>query len=177
MLEIFIPSNEYWDEKKEEFIYIKEQIIYLEHSLISISKWESKWKKPFLSKQEKTNEETIDYISCMIQNKTNVDICKILSNINIDTIRKYINDDMTATIIKAPKSPNKEIITSELIYYWMIMYNIPFECQRWHLNRLLTLIEICSIKNSPNKKMNKKDILSQNAALNASRRNTLNTKG
>lgn len=181
MLTITVPiSPEGWDETKQEFIEPKSQILQLEHSLISLSKWESKWQKPFYSKKEMTDEEALDYIKCMTLNKTvDPDVYNHLTRENIDDVMKYIGNPMTATTFrKDDKSQNnREIITSELIYYWMIASNIPFECQKWHLNRLITLIRVCSIKNSPPKKMNKREIMSRNAALNASRRKQLNSKG
>ena len=180
MLEIVIPETEQWDEVNQEFITSNRQILRLEHSLVSLSKWESKWKKPFLSNKEKTYEETIDYIKCMtLTQNVNDTVYNLLDKDNIEKINKYIGDPMTATTFK--EDPNKkggrEIITSELIYYWMISLNIPFECQKWHLNRLLTLIKVCGIKNQPPKKMSKKDVMSRNAALNAARKAKLNTRG
>ena len=179
MLEITIPSVELWDESKQEFVNTKEQTLKLEHSLVSLSKWESKWCKPFLSRQDKTIEETLDYIKCMTLTQ-NVDpkIYNFLSKDNVNQINKYIESPMTATTFgDERKGSNREVITAELIYYWMIALNIPFECQKWHLNKLLTLIKVCSIKNQPPKKMSKKDIMSRNAALNAARRKQLNSKG
>lgn len=179
MLKIVIESQELFDNIKQEFIYIDKKELLLEHSLVSISKWESKWKKSFLSNNKKTLEETIDYIKCMTLT-SNVDdlIYNYLSNENIKLINEYISDSMTATKFYIEESTNnkKETITSELIYYWMISYNIPIECEKWHINRLLTLIRIFSIKNTPPKKINKKEIMSRNAALNAARRKKLNTK-
>ena len=180
MLEIVIPETEQWDEVNQEFITSNRQILRLEHSLVSLSKWESKWKKPFLSNKEKTYEETIDYIKCMtLTQNVNDTVYNLLDKDNIEKINKYIGDPMTATTFK--EDPNKkggrEIITSELIYYWMISLNIPFECQKWHLNRLLTLIKVCGIKNQPAKKMSKKDVMSRNAALNAARRKQMNSRG
>lgn len=180
MLEIIIPATEQWDEKNQEFITSKEQILRLEHSLVSLSKWESKWCKPFLSRENKTMEETIDYIKCMTLTQ-NVDdhVYSLLTIDNIKKVNEYISAPMTATTFNDSnkKSGGNEIITSELIYYWMISLNIPFECQKWHLNKLFTLIKVCSIKNQPPKKMSKKDIMSRNAALNAARRKQMNTKG
>ena len=180
MLEIIIPETEQWDEVNQEFITSNRQILRLEHSLVSLSKWESKWKKAFLGNQEKTFEETIDYIKCMtLTQNVNDTVYNLLDKDNIEKINKYIGDPMTATTFK--EDPNKkggrEIITSELIYYWMISLNIPFECQKWHLNRLLTLIKVCGIKNQPPKKMSKKDVMSRNAALNAARRKQMNSRG
>ena len=181
MLQITIPSTELWDENKQEFVTIKEQVLQLEHSLVSVSKWEAKWCKVFLSKKEKTYEETIDYIKCMtITQNVNPDVYKYLTKENIDKINEYILAPMTATWFsdeKGNSSGSREQITSELIYYWMISFNIPFECQKWHLNRLLTLIRVCSIKNKDPKKMSRREIMSRNAALNAARKKQLNTRG
>lgn len=180
MLRITIPSAEFWDEEKEEFIYTKEQTLQLEHSLVSVSKWESKWLRPFLSKQEKTFEETIDYVRTMTLTQ-NVDpgVYQYLTNGNIEEINRYIEAPMTATRFFDEKGggTNREQITAEIIYYWMVAFNIPFECQKWHLNRLLTLIRVCDIKNRPPKKRSKREIMSRNTALNATRRKQLNTKG
>ena len=186
MLQITIPArqaDELWDEGKGEFIPIpatKEQTLQLEHSLVSLSKWESKWCKPFFSKKDKTIEETIDYIKCMTITPNVPDV--VYSNLtkeNIDRIFKYIDAPMTATVFSknSQVGNSREIITAEIIYYWMIAQNIPFECQKWHINRLLTLIRVCSIKNAPPKKTSKKEIASQYAALNAERRKQLNSKG
>ena len=181
MLTITIPATEKYDEIKGEFIYSKEQTLQLEHSLVSISKWESKWCKPFLdSKREKTNEEVIDYVKCMTLNKNVSDEAYLcLTQENITAINDYIGAPMTATYFSNTDKgkKNNEQTTSELIYYWMIALNIPFECQKWHINRLLTLIRVCNIKNQPPKKMSKREIMSRNAALNAARRQQLNTKG
>lgn len=180
MLQITIPAQEQWDEQNQEFIYTKEQTLQLEHSLISLSKWESKWCKSFLSNKDKTREEVLDYVRCMTLTQ-NVDpqIYSCLTDENVKQINEYIDAPMTATYFSENKNgrANREIVTSELIYYWMITLNIPFECQKWHLNRLLTLIRVCNIKNAPPKKMGRRAIMSRNAALNASRRKRLNTKG
>ena len=180
MLNITIPEQELYDEENNEFINLPEKTICLEHSLVSVSKWESKWKKPFLSKEPKTVEETIDYIKCMTITQ-NVDdkSYNYLSKKNIEDINKYIDDSMTATTFYDTRknTGRQENITSELIYFWMISLNIPMECQKWHLNRLLTLIKICNIKNDSGKKMSRSEINSRNAALNAARRKKLNTRG
>ena len=180
MLYITIPSCEMYDESTEEFVYAKEQTLQLEHSLVSLSKWESKWCKPFLSKQDKTMEETIDYIRCMTVNQvSDPTVYSRLTLDNLNSINEYIGSPMTATTFSnTPKGGSSgEQVTSELIYYWMIALNIPFECQKWHLNRLLTLIRVCEVKNQPPKKMSKREIMSRNAALNAARRKKLGTKG
>lgn len=182
MLHITIPlAPEGWDEQKQEFVEPITQTLQLEHSLVSLSKWESKWHKAFLSKKDKTVEETLDYIKCMtITQHVKPEVYDYLTRENIEQINAYIEDPMTATMFSERKSGGKgsnEVVTAELIYYWMIALNIPFECQKWHLNKLLTLIRICEIKNSPPKKMSKKDIMSRNAALNAARRKQMNSRG
>ena len=180
MLQITVPAGELYDEVNNEFITVKEQTLQLEHSLVSLSKWESKWEKAFLSKAERTFEETIDYIRCMTLNK-NVDpnVYRFLTNENIEAVNAYISAPMTATTFfdDGKKGGHRETVTAELIYYWMISLNIPFECQKWHLNRLLTLIRVCNVKNTPPKKRSAKEIMSRNAALNAARRKKLNTRG
>lgn len=184
MLQITIPEREYFDDEKQEFTTIKEQTLTLEHSLISISKWESKWKKPFLIRANRTYAESIDYIRCMTLN-SNVgdDVYRNISQAEFDKITEYIDDKMSATWFNDNGNINKrpgakgQAVTSELIYYWMIAFNIPFECQKWHLNRLLTLIKICEIKNTPPKKMKKKDIYARNKSLNEARKRNLGTRG
>ena len=180
MLWITIPATEQWDEGRQEFVYTKEQTLQLEHSLVSLSKWESKWCKPFLSKEDKTHEETIDYIRCMtINQNVDPDVYYNLSQKHIERISKYIEAPMTATTFRSEKSgkSNREIVTAELIYYWMIALNIPFECQKWHLNKLLTLVRVCNVKNEPPKKMSKRATANQYAQLNAARRKQHNSRG
>lgn len=180
MLTITTDDTEYYNEEKSEFVSIKGKTIELEHSLVSLSKWESKWCKPFLGKELKTDEELRDYIRCMTITKNVLDdFYYTISDEHLKTINNYIEHKMTATTFSEvhDSSRSSEIVTSELIYYWMISLNIPFECQKWHLNKLLTLIRVCSIKNSPSKKMSKSAILSRNAAINAARKKQLNTKG
>lgn len=181
MLKINIPSFEYYDEITGEFSNHKEAVLILEHSLLSISQWEAKWKKPFFSTDNKTMAQSIDYVRCMTINK-DVDplVYTKLTSAHFKKINAYIDDPMTATTItdnsKAPKNKN-EIITSELIYWEMTEFNIPFTCEKWHLNRLITLIRICSIKNTPPKKMKNKDIFAQNKALNEMRRRKNHSRG
>lgn len=181
MLHITVPAREYFDEDTQEFFETKAQTIIMEHSLISISKWEAKWKKPYFS-EDKTDEEVLDYLRCMTVTPQNIDpnIYKALTKENVDEITDYINDPMTATTITDNQnhSGRKQVITSELIYYWMIAQNIPIEFEKWHINRLLTLIRVCSIKNDPNpKKMNRSAVAKQNRAINAARRAKYKTKG
>lgn len=180
MLRITIPATEQWDESKEEFINTKEQTLQLEHSLVSLSKWESKWCKAFLTKEAKTNEETLDYIRCMTLTPDVPPITyRCLSQENVEQINKYIEAPMTATFISENNNTRggRETVTAELIYYWMIALNIPFECQHWHLNRLLTLVKVCNVKNTPPKKRSRREILSRNRALNEARRQQMNTTG
>lgn len=180
MLTITIQPVELWDEENEVFLTTKAQELQLEHSLVSLSKWESKHHKVFISSKQKTREEEIDYIRCMTLTQ-NIDpsIYKNITTDNLNEVNAYINDSMTATTF--PKDPsrkiNRDIITAEIIYYWMIALQIPFECQKWHLNRLLTLINVCNIKNSPGKKMPKREQLSRQRALNEARKAQLNTRG
>lgn len=180
MLVITVPASEYYDWKNNEFIYFKEQTLKMEHSLVSLSKWEAKWHKSFLSTENKTPAEMLDYFRCMTINE-NVDphVYDRLSPDNQKEIGDYINANFTATTFsdrqQGPKS--REIITAELIYYWMIELGIPFECQKWHLSRLLTLIKVCSIKSTPAKKMGRADTMRQYSQLNASRRKALGTRG
>lgn len=170
---------EFWDNEKCEFINLEGRELELEHSLVTLSAWESKWKKPFLTTKLNA-EETLDYIKIMTVTK-DVDplIYSTLSEANIQQIRDYIADPMTATTFRDIQGGrrNNEVITAELIYYWMIALNIPFECRYWHLNQLITLIRVCSIKNAPAKKMSKNEIRRQNAALNAARLKQFNTNG
>jgi hypothetical protein len=180
MLQIIIPAIELWNEKTNEFAKTKEQILQLEHSLVSLSKWESKWCKPFMSKTEKTSEETIDYIRCMtVTQNVDYDVYNGITNEIIEEVSKYIEAPMTATTFSNDNKNiiNREVITAEIIYYWMVTLNVPFECQKWHLNRLLTLINVCNIKNQPKKKGGKRDIYARNRALNEARKRNLNTAG
>lgn len=182
MLELTVPGEECWDSEHEVFLQREDQTLKLEHSLVSISKWEQKWHKSFLETKELSADETAHYIKCMTLTQ-NVDdevferAARTQSCIN--EIAAYINNPMTATTFREEKvsKANKEIVTSELIYYWMVACNIPSEYQKWHLNRLLTLIRVCNVKNQPPKKRSKRDIMASNAALNAARKKQLNTKG
>lgn len=183
MIQITIPEDDLFNPETNEFIPIKKQTLQLEHSLIALSKWESKWEKPFLSKERRTNEEAIDYIRCMTITP-NVDpiIYLAIPSSELERINKYIDAPMTATWFSKEEggqagSKNKRIITSELIYYWMIAHTIPFECQKWHLNRLLTLIRVCNLENAPKKKMSRKERAAKQHRLNEIRRQSLNTRG
>ena len=180
MLQVVIPGREFFDPRTNEFITINETKLVLEHSLVSVSKWEAKWKKPFIGRTAKTHEESIDYIRCMTITQ-NVDpiVYSAIPDDVFDTVNAYTDDPMTATWFNSNDKgkPNREVITSEIVYYWMIAMNIPPEYQKWHFNRLLTLIRVCNVKNAPKKKMSKKEILKRNRELNAARRKELNTAG
>lgn len=180
MLKITIPAIEQYDEVNNEFKYSKEYRLQLEHSLVSLSKWESKWCKPFLETDIKTIEESIDYIRCMtLTQNVDPEVYRNITQENLDEVAQYIRAPMTATTISDPKknTGNRDVVTSEIIYYWMISLNIPFECQKWHLNKLLMLIRVCNTKNQPAKKMSRSEIISRNRALNEARKQKYNTKG
>jgi hypothetical protein len=180
MLTIVVPGEEYFDDEKQEFVTKGDVTLHLEHSLVSLSKWEEIYEKPFLSNEEKTPEEVLVYIECMILDPEIPP--GVLSQID-DTIgskiNQYINSKKSATwfneLPPAPKS--SEMITSELIYYWLVMFRIPFEVENWHLNRLFNLIKICNIKNSKPKKMSRSELAARNRELNAKRKAQLGTRG
>lgn len=180
MLIIECPESTLWNEQTEEFIESPKCTLKLEHSLLSISKWESIHKKPFMSDNEKTRDETISYVECMTINRDVSPLVYIsLTDDNLLKINEYIEDSHTATTISKHNSGriSREIITSELIYYWMVSLGIPFECEKWNLNRLLTLIDVCAIKNAPDRKMSKQSVMAQNRALNKARRAKTGSKG
>lgn len=181
MLLIHVPETELFDESTDRFINVKPQTLKLEHSLLSISKWESKWNKAFLTDSKKTKEELLDYIKCMsLSPVSNNYVFLALSNDNIEEIAEYINSPMTATHVNFAndkKSAKKEIMTSELIYYYMIQANIPFECEKWHINRLFALLKVCAAKNAPKQKTNTPSVARSQAALNAARKAKYKTRG
>ena len=179
MLQIDLPV-EMWDEGKQEFVYLPGQTLELEHSLASLSKWESKTNKPFLTKENKTYEESLEYLKCMMLTPgVTDDVYEYLMRYKLSVIDEYINSSMTATIL--PKNHGgrgkSEIITAEVIDYWMIAMQIPSEYRHWHLNKLITLIGVCNVKNSPAKKRSSDEILRDQMALNAERCKQLNSKG
>ena len=183
MLKITIPAQEGYNNETGELINNKHDVtICLEHSLVSISKWESKCHKPFLIYDKKSKEELINYIRCMTTSQISDETYYLLTEQNIKEINAYIDNPMSATTFtnnklnQSPITRRNEVLTSEIIYYWMINFQIPLECQKWHLNRLMTLIRVCNNKNDP-KKMSKKDTMMSNKALNEARRKQLNSRG
>lgn len=181
MLTICLSEYELYNELTNKFLTYPALTVQLEHSLVSLYKWESKWKIPFLHHKEFTQEQYYDYIKCMILNPPNEPTFMTgLTPENIKCIQDYISHPMTASIITiyptTGSSTKKEIITAEVIYSQMIANNIPFECQYWHLNQLTTLIKICNVRNNPDK-MSKADSAQKNALVNAQRRAKYNTKG
>ena len=180
MLQVEVPAVEFYDEAREEFVSSDAVVLRLEHSLVSVSKWESKWKKPFLVKDPKTDEEARDYVRCMTLNQhVDPNVYYALDAKQMQEINDYINAELTATWFSDANSkpPSREVVTSELLYYYMVGYQIPWEAQKWHLSRLLVLIRIATIKNQPEKKMSKNAVMSRNRALNAARRKKHHTKG
>ena len=180
MLTITVLGTQMFDEASQEFVTQGDVVLELEHSLVSLSKWESIYEKPFLGGETKSVEEIVGYVKAMTLNLGVPDeTFHKLSPSNVDQINAYIDAKMTATWFSdAPGNiRSREVITSELIYYWMTVYHIPFECERWHLNRLFTLIRICNLKQDKPKKMSRSDIAARNRELNAQRKAQLNTKG
>lgn len=179
MLILEIPEQELYDEKHERFVVLKAQKLQLEHSLVSLAKWESKWEQAFLGKKKMTDEQVVDYIRCMtITQNVDPSVYHRLTRDNIDTVDRYISRRMTATTFNnLQEKQNGSIITAEIIYYWMITMGIPMECQKWHLNRLLTLIKVCAIKNTPPKKMSKSAAMAHQRKLNAARRRRTGSRG
>ena len=181
---IIVSGKPVWDEEKEEFIKLdKDYKLIIEHSLLSISKWEAIYHKPFLS-TDKNAEMIVTYAKCMTINNVPDEVYEKLSVENINEMTEYIEDQQTATWFSDNKPAHQngkmmgsgEIITSEIVYYWMTQMNIPVEFQKWHLNRLLTLIRVISVKNDP-KSNNRKMTAADRRALNAARKAKYHTRG
>ena len=180
LLIINVPALSGFDEDLEQFVHTKACTLQLEHSLISLSKWEAEWHKPFLSEDKKTDKESNDYIRCMhIGNNIDNRVFNLLPPSILKQIHDYIINPMTAsTVVKKKKNTiNNETITSELVYYWMVALTIPFECQKWHLNRLIMLIDICNAKNQPAEKKSEKEIIEQYRNINEENKKRFNSKG
>jgi len=180
MLTLSVVLSEGFDEEAESFVPMKTFELEMEHSLVSLSKWERFFKKPFLSDKEKSPEETVWYVKAMcLATEIPPEVFSKLSQENVDAINAYITDPMTATTFRQipGQKPNREIMTSEVLYYYMIALNIPFECQYWHLNSLLTLIKVCNQKNAPAKKIPKREALERQRELNRQRKEQLGTSG
>jgi hypothetical protein len=179
MLEIHVNTQELYDETTGKFVIAKPLTVLMEHSLVSLSKWESKHEKPFLGREEKTTAEIMDYMTYMLVGENPpVDVVHRFTSKNYSDILEYINAKQTATwFVDKPTAPSRETITSELIYYWMISFSIPIQCETWHLNRLLTLIRVCNVKNQPQKKTSRGDLARRNRELNAQRREQYGTRG
>lgn len=179
MLQLKIATVEGFDDVEGKFTDMEYFVLELEHSLLSLSKWEQKWELPFLSTDKKTDDQILDYVRMMYSGDVFPE--HILVHVkaeHYERINKYINAKMTATTFREQRQPpNREIVTSELIYYWMISLGIPFECENWHLNRLLTLIKVCNLKNQPKKKLSNAEAMAQQRALNDQRRREMGTAG
>ena len=180
MLTLFVKSSEFYDEAKKQFITLPETTLELEHSLASLSKWEQIWEKPFLGKGDKTIEETISYIKCMSLTSNVPDLVfRHLGAENNTKVSEYIEAKMTATtfsnLLNGP--PNREIITAEIIYYWMFSLAVPLEYENWHLNKLLTLIKVINLKNAPKKKMPRNSAMARQRSLNHQRRAQSGSRG
>lgn len=181
MLSIIVPGREFYDEESELFVTVGETQLELEHSLVSLSKWESRWEKPFIGNAEKTTEQVTSYIQFMcLTPDVPPEVFDRVSNENLQEINDYLNSKMTATWFSADETATKgpqEVITSEVVYYWMITMNVPMECQHWHLERLFTLLKVIQLKSAPPKKRNRADVAAQRRALNQKRQQEFGTKG
>lgn len=180
MLTIYVEGDEIFNEKTSEFSTSPGFILCFEHSLVSLSKWESKYQVPFLSTPEQTQEQLLDYLAFMLVGDSDPKLIPLLSSDNLVTIKNYIESQQSATTfghLPSEKAYRGEIITAELIYYWMVAFTIPFECETWHINRLFALIRICNIKNSTGKSMPKGEAARRNRELNEKRRAELGTSG
>ena len=187
MIQIVVPKSEVFDNTNQIFRRVtKETTLQLEHSLISLQKWEARWHTPFLVKKGKTLEQTIDYIRCMcLTPNVKEDVFYCIPKSEMTRIANYIDDPMTATTVTTrgkgpgPKKKNK-IVTAEVIYYWMISLNIPNEYRKWHLNQLLMLIRVINAENAsndPNNKRKKHEVLADYRAINEANKKRFNTKG
>ena len=180
MLQLHVKETELFDERTNRRIHTKPVTLQLEHSLVSLSKWESKWKVFFIGNTNLTPEMSVDYVRFMtITQNVDPNVYNFLTQADLNKVREYIDDPMTATTFRNENhKANRSVITSEIIYYWMVALQIPFDpCQKWHLNRLLTLIRVCDEKNKPKKRMSRRATMDRQRSLNQARRAKYNTNG
>lgn len=179
MLEITIPGGERWSDRENRFYYPKETTIRLEHSLVSLSKWEAKWEIPFIGNRNLTYEQNCDYVQCMnMTQNVSSEVFEFIPPETLAEIRQYVDKKMTATTISNTTGrKSRETVTSEVIYCWMTELGIPFECQKWHLNRLITFIQVCQIRKAPQKKYRGSDLLRRNYELNELRKKQWGSNG
>jgi hypothetical protein len=177
MLTLNVEGDEFFDSEKQMFFYTKPSLINLEHSLISVAKWEAHWKKPYLPSWSAPGMqgpvEELDYIRCMIIGKFEEHIPALIQQNHLAEVRAYMLDSHTASVSHriGKSETSKKTVTSELIYFWMIKFGIPFECEKWHFNRLLSLIDVCNLKEAELSGKNK-----MSAQESAEWRNQLNKK-
>lgn len=184
MFVLNIKEKVLWNEKDQEFVTISPYTIKIEHSLLSIRKWESKWHKPFMTQTQKTQAEQKDYVRCMtIGYELPEEVYATLDAQEMNEVFTYMNEPMTATWFsendqkQAKSKMGSETVTYEIVYYWMSKLNIPYDCEKWHINSLMTLIKVSMLKEQPSKKMSKRDVMSQNRALNEQRKAKMKSKG
>ena len=181
MLKLHIEKSEFFDQRTRKFIDVPEMDIELEHSLVSLSKWEEIWEIPFLNSDNKTNEQVSSYVECMLLTENVPPVfLQTLTSEQYAAINDYISAKRTATTFSnhAPQKNSGEFVTGELIYYWLVALQIPFQpTETWHLNKLLTLVKVVNAKNTPPKKMSRSEIASRQRQLNAARRAKYGTNG
>lgn len=183
MLRLTLPSTDFWDPRKEEYVQIGGYEVDLEYSLFTIARWESKWKKPFITSLPKfTRKDEIEWYKAMCMTEGIPDEAWMVMTPKIrQDIYDYVTDPMSATTInhRGPKTPGgpKTIMTAELVYYYMVTLGVPFECEHWHFNRLMKLVDVCFVKNSPPKKMGKQEAAQMYRELNARNRAKYNSRG
>lgn len=153
--------------------------LQFEHSLRSLSKWESKNKIAFLAGREKTPAQMVDYYRCMLLSPEDPDLVYLLDPSQMEELTNYINENQTASSVpnEGPTQYNPETTTSELVYFWMTALKINWEAQDWHFSRLMMLVQITSYKQQPPKKRNPREVLSDMRRENERRKKLFNTSG
>ena len=181
---VTVPKSEVYDEENDIFYEIKNEVtLVMEHNLIAISRWESKFHKPYLTKDTKTNEEILYYLECMTITKgVESYVYRCIPKSELLRITEYINDPMTGTTVRespyAKKQGKEEIQSAELLYYYMFKLGIPKECENWHLNRLMTLMKVYGAKDEkPDGKASRSELIARNRAINARNRSKYHSKG